>query len=158
MDENVRQVLIGAISIVGALAGALGGAWLGWFLEGKRRHDENRLKAYGELYSAFRLAMRRQNGGHYDHWDDTNFEKVNDAVTVTALVASPEVVRAAERARESLNAWTILGSYKDAGDSDGWLAARDTFEKSERDFLAAARRELGVGIVIGDHRMPERPS
>ena len=45
MDDNWRDVILG----LGEIAGTLGGIWLGWVLQGRRRHDVAKREAYAQF-------------------------------------------------------------------------------------------------------------
>jgi hypothetical protein len=131
MDDNLRQVLIAAITV----AGPLSGIWLGTWLEGRRRHDADKRNAYLDLLALYDFAV----------FEDDNISEearlaMLRAVNQTRLLGSRAVDAAAVQLRDETTALVRVPR----SERDERVATKARWDAARRAFRQAARKDLGV--------------
>ena len=139
MDDNWRDVILG----LGEIAGTLGGIWLGWVLQGRRRHDVAKREAYAQFVavcselSGVLRADRDAGGLGATAVREEAGDELRLALATIQIVGDTRVVVAAEKVTQAFPRWA------DAQDDTAWEAGRTYVEDGVRQFLQAARREIG---------------
>lgn len=146
MDENLKDVLLASLGVVGTL----GGIGLGAVIEGRHRHDSEKRDAYARFAAVTREVTASISKSAEDGIalrDAEAPERVAHEVWMTLgviqLVGGGKVLEGAELVHHAIGLW--LRAPLKSVDEEGWLRAQKGVAVALEMFLEAARKDLGVG-------------
>jgi hypothetical protein len=152
VDANLRDVLVAAITVTGTL----GGIWLGWILNGRHRHDDEKRRAYARLIGIARGTIYTVERGDHYHVAADVIDRYRDQFDGESAVVQLLGAKPADDAARDLNTALIFWmTHMEDHDlpsevlDERWGAKREAVMAALAAFIDACKRDLGLGSYEG---------